>query len=219
MAKFDLGDLRDKIQDAVEARKGDDNKSFEPLMLPDANRVSVRSALKIVYYLMAVDGTIYHGEEAQYDLIGRELDPGFVYNKGFIIGECAAQLSKATSMNDYYYVIANGVESALSAPHQANDTFISPKLLLWDLLTIAYSDGGYDAAEQRLIRHVVDKTGVDKAVFLEMESSLLTMMDIEKELAWIKSTNRPYDVTDSVVKELTKRKSAIYESIKDLISM
>ena len=50
-----------------------------------------------------------------------------------------------------------------------------------------------------------------------MESSYLTVTDIEKEKAWIKTTDRPYLTIEAHVKELEKREQAIYESVKALI--
>ena len=63
------------------------------------------------------------------------------------------------------------------------------------------------------------KLGVDKAVFLEMESSMLTILDIEKEIAWIKTTDQPYLTIEARINELTKRKTVIFESVKDLITL
>ena len=54
---------------------------------------------------------------------------------------------------------------------------------------------------------------------MEMESSILTLMDIEKELAWIKTTNKPYLTIEAMVNELADRKSVIFESVKDLIAL
>ena len=64
-----------------------------------------------------------------------------------------------------------------------------------------------------------ENTGVDKAVFLEMESSMLTILDIEKEIAWIKTTDQPYLTIEARINELTKRKAVIFESVKDLITL
>ena len=116
-------------------------------------------------------------------------------------------------------MLQDGVEDALLMSRQTADSFITPKLLVWDLLTVAYSDESYDESERKLIKYIVRKTNIDKAVFLEMESSLLTLMDIEKELAWIKTTNRPYLVIEAMVNELADRKNVIFESVKDLISL
>ena len=90
---------------------------------------------------------------------------------------------------------------------------------MWDLLTIAYSDESYDERERKLLKYIVRKLGVDKAVFLEMESSMLTILDIEKEIAWIKTTDQPYLTIEARINELTKRKSVIFESVKDLITL
>ena len=43
------------------------------------------------------------------------------------------------------------------------------------------------------------------------------LTDIEKEKAWIKTTDRPYLTIEAHVKELEKREQAIYESVKALI--
>ena len=93
-----------------------------------------------------------------------------------------------------------------------------PKLLVWDLLAIAYSDGAYDDAERRLLKYVVRKLDIDRAVFLELEGSLLTLQDLERELSWIKSTDRPYLTIEATVNELEKRKRVVFDSIMDLIN-
>ena len=113
----------------------------------------------------------------------------------------------------------DGVEEALLSSSETADTFITPKLLLWNLLSIAYSDESYDEVERKLIKYIVRKLGIDKAVFLEMESSMLTMLDIEKEIAWIKTTDRPYLTIEARINELTRRKTVIFDSVKDLITL
>ena len=91
--------------------------------------------------------------------------------------------------------------------------------MIWNLLTIAYSDESYDETERKLLKYIVRKLQIDKAVFLEMESSILTILDIEKEIAWIKTTDRPYLTIEARVNELTKRQAAIFDSVKDLITL
>ena len=77
----------------------------------------------------------------------------------------------------------------------------------------------YKDAERRFLKYVVRKLNIDKAVFLEMESSILTLMDIERELAWIKTTNRPYLTIETMVNELADRKDVIFKSVLDLIAL
>ena len=181
--------------------------------------ISTHNAIKIIYFLMSADGRIYHSEEEKFDSIGTELDPEFAQNKEQIVKECREQLDKAIDPEDYYDVLQDSIKDALLSSVKAADTCITPKLLVWDLLTIAYSDENYDETEQKLLKYIVRKLNLDKAVFLELESSLLTLMDLEKELAWIKTTDRPYLTIESMVNEITNRKNVIFESVKDLIAL
>ena len=45
------------------------------------------------------------------------------------------------------------------------------------------------------------------------------VLDIEKEIAWIKTTDRPYLTIEARVNELTKRQAAVFDSVKDLITL
>ena len=185
----------------------------------EIKKISVKNTLQIIYYLMAADGTVFHSEEEKFDAIGAELDPKFADNKASIINTCRAQLDKIIDPGDYYDVLQDGVEAAIAAAQETAESVITPKLLVWDLLTVAYSDESYDENERKLIKYVVRKLDIDKAVFLEMESSMLTMLDIEKEIAWIKTTDRPYLTIEARVNELEKRKNVVFDSVKDLITL
>ena len=196
--------------------KKDNNEESEILSY---KAISTKSALQVIYYIMAADGEIFHSEEEKYDLIGQELDPKFGERKSSIIEECQGQLDKVIDPDDYYEVLQEGVEKALLSSKQTEDTFITPKLLVWDLLTLAYSDENYNESERKLLKYIVRKLNIGKDIFLEMESSILTLMDIEKELEWIKTTNRPYLSIESMVNELVDRKNVIFDSVKDLITL
>ena len=180
--------------------------------------VSVRNAVKVIYFFMAVDGEVYHGEEGKFDAIGADLISDFNTVKASILSECRADMEKMIDPEDYYDVILDCVEAAILDPVKAEEVTISHKLLVWDLLSVAYSDGSYSDTERRLLKYIVRKLDMDKAILLEMESSMLTMLDIERELEWIKTTNRPYLQIETVVSELTKRKNAIFDSVKGLIA-
>ncbi len=185
----------------------------------EVKAISTKNAIKIIYYLMAADGEIFHSEEEKFDAIGAELDPDFSGNKEQIVKECKTQMDKVIDPEDYCDVLQEGIELALSSSSRTEAAFITPKLLVWDLLTIAYSDGNYDMSERRLLKYVVRKLNIDKAIFLEMESSILTLIDLERELKWIKSTDRPYLTVETMVNEIADRKNVIFESVKDLIAL
>lgn len=213
-----------KKKDVKEDSTKNNELKKENVMNDDMGALSIkaiptRNAIKIFYYLMAADGKIFHNEEEKFDAIGKELDPDFVDHKEQIVKECQIQLDKVIDTEDYFDALREGVEDALLYMKTTDDTFITPKLLVWDLLTVAYSDEKYNEVERKLIKYIVRKTNIDKAIFLEMESSILTLIDIEKELDWIKTTNKQYLVIEAMVNELKDRRNAVFESVKDLIML
>lgn len=181
--------------------------------------LTVKNAIKIIYYLMAVDGNIFHCEEEKFDSICEELDKDGQVDKDSIITECKQQLDKIMDDDDYYDVVQDGVEEAVLSPDNTETSPVHSKLILWDLLTIAYSDENYDESERKLIKYYVRKMNISKTVFLEMESTILTLMDLEKEIKWAKTTDRSYMEIQKNIDEIKERQNVIMDSIKDLINL
>lgn len=219
----DMKEAGEKTSEHIKSlfKKTDGDKPFNETTAPAQNitSISARSAIKIIYFLMAADGEIFHGEEEKFDLIGMELDPDFSNSKEQIIQECQTALDKVIDPEDYYDALQEGAEEALISSQKAEGASVSPKYLVWNLLSVAYSDEKYDDAERKFLKYVVRKLNMDKAIFLEMESSMLTLMDIERELAWIKTTSRPYLTIEAMVNELADRKNVVFESVLDLIAL
>ena len=191
---------------------------------PDENPTGIRtlsakSVIKIFYYFMAVDGEILDQELAEFDAIGKELDPKYPEIKEQIISECQHQIQKQIDPEDYFAVLQDGIEEAVSEGENIPEAVITSKVLVWDLLTIAYSDGKYHEKERQMLKYIVRKLDLDKTVFLEMESSFQALMDLENELQWIKTTDRPYLTIETIVNEIADRKTVIFDSVKDLISL
>ena len=151
--------------------------------------------------------------------IYESLDPGHENDLEFIISECKTILNTAIDEEDYFEVAKTGVDDALSASSIAEKSVITPKMLIWNMLTVAYTGNDYDDVEKKLLKHTVRRLNVDKNVFLEMESTAQALFEVEHELNWIKTTDRPYLVIEQRVKELEKRKAVISESINALISL
>lgn len=181
--------------------------------------IAPQNAVKIFYYLMAIDRKITADEEEKFNLIGMELDPDFEAHKETLIKECEDQMDKTTGTSDYYDAIKNGIETALSEEQVSKNGYVTPKLLLWDLLTIANSDREYGEEEHNILKVIVQKLNIAKDVFLEMESSVLTISDIEKEITWIKGTDRTYLAIEKQVKELEKRRADILLAAKVLVML
>lgn len=219
----DMKEAGEKTSERIKSlfKKADSGKvSEEPVVAaPAITSISIRAAIKIIYFLIAADGEICHGEEEKFDLIGMGMDKDFPKIKEQIIQECQAALDKIIDPEDYYDALQDGVAEVLLSPSAPGAESITPKHLVWNLLSVAYSDETYNATERRLLKYVVRKLDIDKAILLEMESSMLTLMDIERELAWVKTTNRPYLQIEAIVNELADRKNVIFESVLDLITL
>lgn len=198
-----------------EEKTGDNNgKSREKRIT-----IPVRNALKVFYYLIAADGKILEEELRKFDEIGTALDPAFEAHKAEIIEECNEQLENTIDPEDYYDVLQDAVGEAIDSSGFDGGSFITPRLLLWNMLTIAYCDGEYAEQERRLLKCVVRKLNIDKAVFLEMENSILTVSELENELQWIKTTDRPYLQIETMVNRINHRRDTIFESVMALIAL
>ena len=211
----------DKDKDKVkEIFKKKETKPKETPLLPvDVQKIPLYSALKIIYYLMSVDGSVSQEEKDKFDVLGNDFVNDFASLKEILVEECKVSVVNTIDAVDYYDVVQEAVENLLLTPIKSEDVCVSPKFVLWNLLAFAYSDENYAEAERRLIKYFVRKLNIDKAIFLELESSLVTLMDLEKELAWIKTTDKPYLTIEAIVKELENRKRVIFESIKDIITL
>lgn len=181
--------------------------------------LSTNSAIQIFYYLMSVDGHIESDEEDSFVMLAQEIDPNSQSRVEENVEICKKQLELVDDAEDFYDIVQDGVEKAIHKSVKTKDSFITPKLLIWDMLSIAFSDGTYDETERKLIKYVALRLNIDKAVFLELESSMYTLVDLEKELKWIKTTNRPYLTIEAMVNEIADRKNVIFESVKDLIAL
>ena len=71
--------------------------------------------------------------------------------------------------------------------------------------------------EKRFIRYFALKTGIDGSVRMEMEQTFSTLVAIEREEVWLKSSDRPYRVIEERVNELQDRKNAIMQGVNALI--
>ena len=181
--------------------------------------ITGKCAAKIMYYLMAADGEVYHDEEEKYNEICQELYPRFESDKDIIKRDCTAHLEKVIDTDDYYDVMIEGIIDAIAEMNVNVKAGIAPKMLLWDMFVVAYSDDNYSETEKKLIKYVSRKLNINKTVFLEMENSMLTLMALEEEEAWLKGTDRPYAQIESELKEVEDRKATVIESVNNLIFM
>ena len=176
------------------------------------------SAIAVFYYLMSVDGQISEEELSCFDEIGNMLDhQDFPEYRDKVIQSCDSQLKNIIDEEDHYEVALEGVDQALAHRTDDLESGIPTRLLIWDMLVIAFSNLDYSQLERRLIKHVVRTMESDKSIFLEMEQLMQTDLSIDRELRWIEGSNRPYAEVKPVVEELNKRKEVIRTSAQALI--
>lgn len=192
--------------------------------------IPVRDALHIMYCLMAVDGTISEEEEDKFEEIGNACDPGFAAYKDSLIEECLAASRLETvyghafvpetpeDEEDYYNQIHDYVGDLIAENKLTTSDGVRAKILLWNLLAIAFSECDYSANEKRLIRYFAKRAGVEHTVLLEMEHTIRTLVAIEKEEEWLKSTDRSYREVEERVNELADRKNTIMQGVNALIA-
>ncbi len=179
--------------------------------------IETRSALKIFYYLLAIDGTSDDVELGHFHSIGLSLDPtNFMEYSQDLESECRSTYINATE--EYYDLISEAVDEALTHEAKEDDQGITPRLLIWNLFAAAFSNKEYDESEKRLINHVARKMDVDKSIVLEMEQMMNTLTSIQSEIDWISQTSRPYSEIRPIIDELEKRQKIITESAEYLIA-
>lgn len=206
--------MKGKMQEVLRTDK--DAAVPAALKVMQAGSISVRAAIRIFYDLMAIDGVARAEEREKIEEIGENLDKNFPSYKEELFSQCEKVLQQGKESGRLYDSIKAAADHAVLLPVHADDPLIPAKVLIWDMLTIAQSDNAYDANERELILHFIRKYRIDESVFFEMEASMDAVQDIEKEIAWVKTTEQPYLQIEEIVSELTARENAIYDSVKAL---
>ena len=177
----------------------------------------VKDALKLIYCLMAADGSISPEEEEKFLEIGNSLDPDFELWKDELIDDLSMKEAVLTDEDEYFDFIH---DYAAEIIYKAEDTGegIGTKTLIWDLLVMAFIEGDYSSREKRLIRFVARALDVDSTVLLEMEQTLRTITVLNKEEEWLKSVNRSYSVVEVQMSDLRERREIILTGLQALMA-
>ncbi len=210
----------DRVTGIVEAARGGTQEVAEDPSMQAG--LAPADALRLFCYLMAADGKLLDDEIERFDEICAELAGDWAESeRTSLIDSCQENLDSSSSSVSPLIPVITCVDRVLYSPTPLgeSETAVSPRLLAWDLLAIAYGDGSCDAAERELIGHIVQIVGVDEAVVAEMESYVLTLLDIERETAWVKTTNQPYLAIEATVNDLGSRSAAVLEGAMSLINL
>lgn len=177
-----------------------------------------KSAITAFYYLVASDGVISGEELYKFDELAKQIDPeGFETYRDELIQSCEAQIGSVIDTDDYLDVIIEGIDKAIQKSSATFEVRIPTRLVVWDMLVISYADADYSENERKVIKHVVRLMEIERSVFMEMESMIKTAEAVDRELEWLKTSNRPYNEVRPLIEEIEKRQSNIQKSAQNLI--
>ena len=167
---------------------------------------------------MTVDRDISAQELEKLNEIREELAlDDFADYREAISSEYENRMSAAFDDDDHFDLIVEGIDAALSQEKDELEAGITPRLLIWNLLVMACSDGVYHDKERRIIKHIVRTTGVEKSVFLEMEQLVQTGVAVAKEISWLSASSKPYNEVQPMIAELENRQKVILNEAKALL--
>ncbi len=192
-----------KVKEVLKA-----NKRHEELIMPE-------DALKIIYFLIAADGELKEEEQEQFSLICKELDPEEKLDREKLIASCKEFIRP----NDLEYLdyITDGIQDALNHSRTTGKGTIPKNMLLWDLLSVAWTDSDYAGSEKQVLRLISRRMEIDQTIILEMEAASEAIRAVLKEKTFLINSDRPYGEVAPRIEELDKRKKELMESVYQLI--
>ena len=176
-----------------------------------------QDALIIMYYLIASDMHVEDEEMDMFNSIGLELDPQFESYKDMLVNRCNAQIRGITDPDEYYDIVHEQVNSIIYNSQHSGEGSVQPGVLLWNLISIAFSEGEYSANEKRLIRSVGRSLEIDAIVIKEMEQAIQTLLALTEEEKVLKTSNRKYSEVEVYINEIADRKQTIMQNVRALM--
>ena len=181
--------------------------------------ITKENAFKIFYYIIASDGMITQEEIGKLDEVGAQIfGDDYMDVRNNLIGECQAKMAPITyHPEDSFEIISEAIDDAFQAATDDLLNGIPKRLLVWNLLTIAYSDNNFDQNERKLLRKINRKLELNESVLFEMEQYITTVLGIENELGRLKESMDPYKFVRPLVEELENRRDTIRQAAIALI--
>lgn len=161
--------------------------------------IDKKSALRVYYYMMYVDGIITEDKVSSFDEIIKLTiqDEDISYIKSSIISDCINKIEEIKDRKQLYSKIYDEVNYELnqygrydSERYSYSSEYVKPEWFVWNLMTIAFSDEEYFDEEDKIINLVVRKVGLSKDKYNEFYMLIKCASLIEKEKKWIMTTDK-----------------------------
>lgn len=196
--------------------------------MSELKRVGKQEAVKIAYYLMAVDGNVVRCEKALFKTVAE----GFGVDDANVWEEAVDKTDEILDSTDNLETIYKKVEievDKLIKNSEVNEVLrdlnecvfslpsISSNLLVWNLMTLAIKDLDYSDNERRLIEYIAKELEVDRGALVEMDNSIRALYSIQNEMRWLEeNVENKYEYI-YITNELEERIRIIEDSVKLLI--
>ena len=181
--------------------------------------ITKESAFKIFYYIIFSDGVITPEEIEKLDEIGSQIFEAAYSNvRENLLAECRTKIEVIKYYpEDSFDIISENIENALNETTEDPEKGLPKRLLIWNLLLIAHSDGSFEQNERKLLRKINRRLDIGDSVLFEMEQYISTVLTIEKELEELKKSNEPYNSIRPIMEELENRRVTIKNAAVALI--
>lgn len=179
--------------------------------------LSPQGAMKLVYLLMSSDGKISAEESDRFDSIGAEMDSDFDSDREELVNCVEAEIAKASDETERFDTIRDFVGNVIRTEISTETTAIEARLVLWNLVAVAYCDGECSESEKRLMRSTCRELGINTDVLLEMQTAAETMIAIEGEKNYLRSSARPYAEVEKPMKILEAREKTVMCGVHALL--
>lgn len=176
--------------------------------------------LRIYYLYMLVDGEVTNEELKRFSTICKSMDVDSDEKKE-IISSCKEAIPGPGSDNSAEVIqeITRLLAKSRSfIRNPINRDKITQTKVIWTLINLGYADEEYSEPEQKVVSFLADYWEMNSAVLSDMVDTAKTILALTKQKEWIKTTRKPYDTINAVIKEIDERIKRMFQNIEILIS-
>lgn len=181
--------------------------------------------LKIFYCFMMVDGKCSKEELNKFELICKEM--GVQQDDMLrVVRECELAVDNSEKN------ISTRVKAAIQTLLEDDDPSLwetnlkysylkrdkrRQNYVVWNLINLGYADEEYSSEEKSIVEFLVDLWKIDDKLLAEMFDVAETMLELEKQREWIKTTSKPYDLINKVIEEIDRDVEKLKVSIEQTL--
>lgn len=170
--------------------------------------------ISLLWFLAHADGSVSDQEKTSLSRIAPLLDEAYDTYAVDLATTCEARM--AASAREFGAANAPKIEAGRTIDSM-NTQELNGKLLCWNMLALADSDG-IDEAELDYVRYVSERTNVERTVYEELVNYRRAIDEIEFSKEGLKSSSRSYAEIEPLVSDFSDRQMKLVEAAQALVS-